>query len=568
MLVNALNDMWAERSDQIQDIRPSLELYPKDFGALTPTWTGESINETKAMGFSAWFACVSKISASIAKTPLKTYNRLPKGGREEATKHPAWRLLMRKSNRDHNAFRYKELLALQLLSNGNHYSQVLYNNRYEPNELMPLDPNRVDIQRNKETLRLDYSFIGEKGEKIPLDRASLCHHAGISTDGVKGVSRVTLARQTIALGLGFQQYQAKFLANDATPRGVLEHPQPMDPKAKEKLREEWQKLYGGLRNKHKIGILDAGVAYKQLGLSMQDAEFLLGRKFELEEVARWYGMPPHKIGILDRSTNNNIEQQALEYLVECLDPWLVRIEMELMDVLLKDREKEGMFIEFDREALLQAEIKNMEDALGKRVLTGQISINEARAKRNMNPIEGGDIHLQPLSHGPLGTVKETVKPSGDAKEDDKPKEDEEDSAPDEDKENKERAGDLEVIAPLIKDVIGRAARRESKTTSFMLSKVAKRGTSDEFREWHQGYLENELKPYLRDALDSLTGVANALSDGEEISLDEIVSYWVASSEALLRRATDTNLIAYEKARELLEVRAGEFSEELYQIFFS
>lgn len=556
MLLDALDSGFQERGET--DARILTEFWPSlVFGApLKDTWTGEDIDEEKALGLSALWAVVNRIASTISMLPLYLYKRRSDGGREKADSHPVFKLLVRKCNRDMIPSVWKKLIMLQLLLGGNCFLEELTNGRGDPNELIVLPAGHVQWKRVDGFVKY---YIWKDGREQTLDSDRLIHLRGLSVNGIDGLSPVTMARQSIALGISLKKFKAKLIANDATPRGLLQSKEVVGKDAKEKLRKEWERIHRGPDRAGRIAILDLGLEYKQLGMSLKDAEFVQSEKFETEEIARWYGIPPHKIGILDKATFSNITEQNIEYLLDCIGPWLKLIEESLTLQLLKPREQGEYFLEFDREDLYNTDIKTMEDAYARRVLSGTATPNEIRAKRNENPIKGGNTLILPSSHVPLEKfLAPDPEPASDSGSDAQGDGDQSGAGSDADPgSGGQEAGfdqlyETRAFEPIVRDVLARAYRRECKHVSKHFKKQARSGTKGSFEQWHREWLHTEHRSYLEEVFAPVAQTFSALSGSDpEKMLKETVEYSLSLSEANVRKLLDP-LISLDEAFAVLD----------------
>lgn len=233
-------------------------------------------------------------------------------------------------------------------------------------------------------------------EKVRLDPKDVFHVPGMGFDGLIGYSPLALAKNAVGTGLACEKYGAKFFNNSAIPTGVLEHPNVLDEAAAERLRENWNSVYGGSNSAGKVAVLEQGMSYKPISITPEQVQFLQTRKFQTGEIARIFRVPPHMIGDLERSTYANIEQQSLEFVKYTLDPWLVRWEQAIQRSLLKDDEKSKYYVKFNVDGLLRGDYQSRMNgyALGRQ--NGWYSTNDIRNLENMElvaPEDGGDLYL-------------------------------------------------------------------------------------------------------------------------------------------------------------------------------
>ena len=289
-----------------------------------------------------------------------------------------------------------------LLLWGNAYAQILRDGRGHVLGLYPLLPDKMEVSRDSRTGEIYYTYTRsteenpsfKDKEQIRLRREDVLHIPGFGFDGLVGYSPIAMAKNAIGIALATEEYGAAFFKNGARPGGVLEHPGVLkDPS---KLRESWHAVYGGTMNTGRIAVLEEGVKYQQIAISPEEAQFLETKKFQIDEIARLYRVPPHMIGDLEKSSFNNIEQQSLEFVKYTLNPWVVRWEQSLQKALLTDKEREEYFIRFKVDGLLRGDYKSRMEgyAIGRQ--NGWLSANDIRSLEDLNPIEseeGGDLYL-------------------------------------------------------------------------------------------------------------------------------------------------------------------------------
>ena len=365
------------------------------------TAAGKVVNERSAMQTTAVYACVRILAESIAGLPLHVYTYQGKG-KERVPEHPLYWLLHDAPNPEMTSFVFRETLMAHLLLWGNAYAQILRDGRGQVVGLYPLLPDRMDVNRDSRTGDLYYLYTRNAEEnpnfkgagQIRLNRMDVLHIPGLGFDGLVGYSPIAMAKNAVGIALATEEYGATFFQNGARPAGVLEHPGVLkDPS---KLRESWQSIYGGTKNVGRIAVLEEGVKYQQIAIPPEEAQFLETRKFQIDEIARLYRVPPHMVGDLEKSSFSNIEQQSLEFVKYTLNPWVVRWEQALQKALLSEKEKHGHFIRFNVDGLLRGDYKSRMEgyAIGRQ--NGWLSANDIRSLEDMNPInadEGGDLYL-------------------------------------------------------------------------------------------------------------------------------------------------------------------------------
>ena len=371
---------------------------------------GKSVTERSAMQMTAVYSCVRILAEAVAGLPLHLYRYKDDGGKEKATDHPLYLILHDEPNPEMSSFVFRETLMTHLLLWGNAYAQIIRNGKGEVMALYPLMPNKMSVDRD-ENGQLYYTYTrsaeeaktAETGRVILLPKDVL-HIPGLGFDGLVGYSPIAMAKNAIGLAIATEEYGAKFFANGAAPSGVLEHPGTIkDPS---RVREAWQSQFGGSANSGKIAVLEEGMKYTPISISPEQAQFLETRKFQINEIARIFRVPPHMVGDLEKSSFSNIEQQSLEFVKYTLDPWVVRWEQSIARTLLSEDEKRTYFVKFNLEGLLRGDYASRMTGYATARQNGWMSANDIRELENLDRIpaeEGGDLYLingnmLPLKH--------------------------------------------------------------------------------------------------------------------------------------------------------------------------
>lgn len=362
---------------------------------------GQSVNERSAMQMSAVYACVRILAESIASLPLHFYQYNDAGGKEKAVNHPLYWLLHDEPNPEMSSFSFRETLMTHLLLWGNAYAQIIRNGRGEVIALYPLMPDRMTVERDARG-RIYYEYarsesdantLGKKSSVI-LSPEDVFHIPGLGFDGLVGYSPIAMAKQAIGMGLACDEYGASFYQNGAQPGGVLEHPNVLkDPK---RVRESWNAIYQGSKNAHRIAVLEEGMTYKPITISPEQAQFLETRKFQIDEIARIFRVPPHMIGDLEKSSFSNIEQQSLEFVKYTLAPWISRWEQAIQRSLLLMSERTRYFARFNVEGLLRGDYQSRMNGYAVARQNGWMSANDIRELESLDMIpdeQGGNLYL-------------------------------------------------------------------------------------------------------------------------------------------------------------------------------
>lgn len=373
-----------------------------------PTLSGMAVTPESAMRLAAVWACVRVRSEDVAKIPCLLYRRLPNGGKERAIDHALYNLINVAPNPRMTAFEFRQTMQAELDLRGNALALKEFDARGAVSALWPVCWNRVQVLVTPDWKDLFYKIQYPNGEAETLPSEAVMHVRGISLDGIVGISPIGHHRETIGLAMAAEKYGAAFFGNSAQPRGAVKVPGIVDKASAEQLRESWEQKYRGVENAHRIAIFDGGMEYVQTGLSNVDAEYINTRNMQNREIWRIYRVPAHKVGDLERSTNNNIEHQALEYVTDCLMTEFRRWEQTLARDLLTEKEQQTLLFEFLPDALLRGDIKSRYDAYAVARNWGFLSVNEIRERENLNRVKNGDVMLQPLNMQEAGTPPPTA----------------------------------------------------------------------------------------------------------------------------------------------------------------
>lgn len=365
------------------------------------TTSGKPVNERTAMQTTAVYACVRILAEAVASLPLHVYEYRDDGGKKLVHDHPLYYLLHDEPNPEMTSFVFRETLMSHLLIWGNAYAQIIRDGAGRVLGLYPLLPDKMDVQRD-DCGNIYYVYSRNSDENpmfkeygdIRLKAEEVLHIPGLGFDGLIGYSPIAMAKNAVGMTLACEEYGASFFANGANPGGVLEHPGVLkDPS---KVRESWNSVYRGVNNAHKIAVLEEGMKYQQIGIPPEEAQFLETRKFQINEIARLYRIPPHMVGDLDKSSFSNIEQQSLEFVKYTLDPWVIRWEQSLQRSLLLPGEKGKYFIKLNVDGLLRGDYQSRMNGYAVGRQNGWFSANDIREMENMNPIpdeQGGNLYL-------------------------------------------------------------------------------------------------------------------------------------------------------------------------------
>jgi HK97 family phage portal protein len=365
-----------------------------------PTTSGKTVNEFTAMQTTAVYSCVRILAEAVASLPLHVY-RYKENGKERVYNHHLYHILHNEPNTEMSSFVFRETLMSHLLIWGNAYAQIIRDGAGRVVALYPLLPNKMTVSRDKNG-EIYYIYTTTSDENpnfkdygsVVLRKQDVLHIPGLGFDGLVGYSPIAMAKNAVGMTIATEEYGASFFANGANPGGVLEHPGVLkDPK---KVRDSWNEVYRGTANAHKIAVLEEGMKYQQIGIPPEEAQFLETRKFQINEIARLYRIPPHMVGDLEKSSFSNIEQQSLEFVKYTLDPWVIRWEQAMQRSLLLPKEKQEFFIRLNVDGLLRGDYQSRMNGYSVARQNGWLSANDIREMEDMNPIpdeEGGNLYL-------------------------------------------------------------------------------------------------------------------------------------------------------------------------------
>ena len=363
--------------------------------------SGKPVTESTALTYSAVWCATRIISETLATLPCVLYRTTSSDSRERAKDDPRYFLLHDEPNPNMSPITFFETLTANMVLHGNCYAEIVpLQSGDAPAELRPRPPEKVRAIVEGDSVR--YELIDPKDD-VPADK--MLHVPALGGDGISGWSVIKTAAQSIGTGLAGDERSASQYRNNAMPSGAIVHPMRQSREAREQLRREWNEIHGGSRNAGSIAILHGGMDFKPFSMSNDDMQFLESRQFSIREIARWFRLPPHMLGDLqDSAVRANIEQQAIEFIVYSMSPWIIRWQQTLNRKLLSREERKSMYFEFLLDALLRGDIQSRYQAYATARQWGWFSVNDIRRMENLNAVDGGDIYLQPVNMIEAGTV--------------------------------------------------------------------------------------------------------------------------------------------------------------------
>jgi HK97 family phage portal protein len=367
----------------------------KVMGVGAMTSAGVTVTSDSAMKVSAVYACVMVIAESLAQLPLILYQR-DGDKKTRAASNRLYSLLHDAPNDFQTSFDWRLTITVHILLHGAGYSFINRSVNGEILELLPMQPDKIKIKQNKD-FSLDYTFTDSTGAHIPLRQDQVFRVTGFSDDGINGISPIERHRQTIGIASAADNHTALTFKNGAKHSGILQNSGHFssDDVAK-RVKESWDEASSG-SNSHKTALLEDGLTWVANSMTNRDAQYIEIRKFQIEDIARIFRVPPHKIGHLEKSTNNNIEQQALEFVTDTLMPWIKRWEQSISRDLIGRTASRIFFAEILVDGLLRGDSTARAAFYQSAVGVPWMTVNEARTAENRNPIAGGDVLVTPLN---------------------------------------------------------------------------------------------------------------------------------------------------------------------------
>jgi HK97 family phage portal protein len=505
------------------------------------TAAGVDVDTESTLGVTAFWNGVTLIANALAMAPLRLYRRRRGGGADEAREDPRFRIVFRKPNQWQTAFGWRQMSQGHLLLRGNCYAQRVYRGSGVLGELVPLHPTRMRVLVGDGELW--YEYTRGDGTRRVFRADEILHVRGLSGDGIVGYCPVTVMRESVGAIMATDRYSARFFRNNARPGGALQTAAVLGDKAFDRVKQQWEAAHAGVDNQHKVAILDSGLQWQSIGFSAEDSQLIGSRTFNVQEAARILNIPPHKLKEMSSATFSNIEHQAIEWVVDTLQPWAENWEQQLDADLLSEREQATMYFKYDLKALLRGDSAQRAAYMQTRFNMGSLSPNDIRALEDEDPImgEGGDRYYVQQNLMPLDKVDDilarkaappapppAVPPAG-------PGEDE------------AVAARLRAFAPALHDLAARMLHREITATQ----RAAKRGDWPAFRVWVDEYYAEAAGTAAQQIVPLATSMARVAGC---VASQSVRDYAVAMGQ----EAAAESLAAL---RELLRVTAPEDVEE-------
>jgi HK97 family phage portal protein len=463
--------------------------------------SGMRVDHDTAMQFGAVFRAVNYISSQVAMMPWRVM--LETNGRKDlVSTHHVDKLLHKRPNPEMSAFAFRETLIAHALTWGNGYAEIERDSANRPVALWPISPDRVEVKRD-DAGQIIYEITGSN-ERRYLDSDSMFHLHGMGFDGLSGYSVVNLARRAISVGMAAEQMGASFFENGTVTNIVIEHPEAFGETAYKNFKDSLLGWMQGPKKAFNPLIVEEGIKASSLTMPFDDAQFLETRQFQVDEIARWFGLPPHKLQSLDNATFSNIEQQAIEVVTDALQPWVIRLEQEADYKLFSKRG--SFYTKINMNSLLRGDMAARSTFYREMWNLGVLSTNDIRELEDMNPVPYGEKRFVQLN-------MTTLEKAGEEAEMPEPVEPEQDTE------------DIDEIAAKI-------ARREE----FRLRDATVRFKDDRdgFVNWMVNYFEEHerycLKAFLDISIDASEAISKRIPDARLSMLEHFDTGAVYSVE--------------------------------------
>lgn len=371
------------------------------FGMSARSASGMSVTADTAMRVTAVFRCVALRAQTLASLPLTVERNLSDGGHNPAPTHPLFGIIGWKPNKWQTSFEWREMMEAHFCLRGKCYSEIISTGGAGVSELVPLHPDHVRPFRAPDgRLAFEYSPLNGPTRIILQDEMFYLHL--MSADGINPVSPIQMHREAIGLAMATEEHGARLFGNGARPGGLLKMAGHLkDDEARKRLRKSWNEVHGGVENSHRIAVLEDGLEWQQVGMTSEDAQFLETRNMQVAEICRIFGVPPHKVYELARSTNNNIEHQGIEWVGDTMRPQVVRWEQAMQRDLFSGRLTYSAM--FDLDGLMRGDSAARAKFNASAAQNGWMNRNEIRRNegRNASSEEGMDDYTVQMNLVPI-----------------------------------------------------------------------------------------------------------------------------------------------------------------------
>lgn len=474
---------------------------------------GAQVSETTAIQVTAVFACIRLLGQVLASLPLHTYRRTA-NGKEKAQDLPLYFTLHTLWNAECTSYTGRLIMMVNLLLTGNAYAEIVRNKAGDVIELWPIPSDRVMPRRNQKAHEVFYEVYTMDGQTRFLYREQMLHIQWVGAGNFDTFKPIVLAREAIGLSLAAEEFGSRFFSSGANASGIAEYPGKLSDEAYERFRKTFSEKYAGLSKGHRVMFLEQGLKFTKLTINPNEAQALETRRYQTEEIARFYGVPLHLIQEHSKSTSwgTGIEEMNIGFIIFSLRPYLVCWEQEFTRSIFVGAERQVYYSEFSVEGLLRGDSKARAEFYQTMFNIGVYSQNDIRAKENDNPFEGGDKHYVPLNMIAIEDGSPEPRPGNDRqKQEERAK-------------KKTNYATLKLKTAnrylgLFKDAAERVVKREKSQVLDKARKALTERTQHEFIAWLEEYYRGApewMKRALRPALLTYTETIQALA-AEEVN---------------------------------------------------
>jgi HK97 family phage portal protein len=378
--VHALGDL-----DYFHDLKdPRLADFVRGFEGPS----GMAVNSESALRAAAVYGCVRLLSGAVATLPLDIKRKVGPN-RLDAEDLPLWSVIRRRPNRYMKPARFKRMLQTHILLRGNAYCLIIRDSLGRVKELLPLHPDRVEPKQDATSLLITYEYTPPDGSKVRYSQEKIFHLMGMTHDGIRGMSVLSYARETIGMSLATSRHGSAFFRNGTNVGSVLTHPKQLGQEAADSLRESLDK-YRGADSANKTLVLEEDMKFERLGMTSTDAQFVETMVQSRTEIAMFFGVPPHMIGDTEKNTSwgTGIEALASGFVAFTLEDWLTEWE-DAVNTDLIGQDQSDVYARFNRAALVRGDYRTRWDGYVKGLQWGVYSPNDILAKEDENPRSDG-----------------------------------------------------------------------------------------------------------------------------------------------------------------------------------
>ena len=351
------------------------------------------VNENTALSLSAIYRAATYIAQTTAILPWGVYE-----DSQVRPTDPVHYMLRRRPNPEMSPFEFKRLMVFTALLRGNAYAEIEFNNAGVPMALWPIPTGATTPKRN-EAGELFYRVSGV-GDYVDIPASNMFHIKNIGSDGIVGMSIIGLAARTIGMGIAAEEFGSNLFKNQAIPSGVLESPKELSGEAAARLRDQFAEHFSGRKNAGKPIVLEEGMKWNSITIKPEDLQFIETRRFTVTDIARWFGLPPHKLADLERATYSNVEHLAIEVVNDAITPWCKCFEEEA-DYKLLGRRRGNVYTKLDLRGLLRGDYESRMRGYATGLQNGMYCVNETRAWEDLSPVPGGDNYFVQMQMTPL-----------------------------------------------------------------------------------------------------------------------------------------------------------------------